>query len=109
MIRIYKKQIALLEDAIHDSFTDRMTASIAENFELDPTKELREEVKKYIAEAEKYEFEMEETIEQYLYLNWHYPVFKESPPPKAIMDILNYPDRDSQVKIDELIICLENI
>ena len=96
-----------MANVIHDDFMLRMSESIASNFNLENNIMLKSEVRRYIKEAESFEFELEETIEQYLYLKWRYPLFKEQPLSKLILDILNFPDRAEEVKIEELIMHLE--
>lgn len=109
MMVISENQMERLENESYSSFLERMEESILENFptELD-NQELKGDVKYYVEEADKFGFEMEEMVEQYLYLKWKYPSFKKMPLNKEILEILTYPDREAEVKIDELIFFFKN-
>ena len=110
MLVVRKKQLEELQSDIHNLFLRRMEESISENFQIDKhNSQLRQEIKKNVAEAENFGFETEECIEQYLYLKWRYVKFQQLPLKKEILEILTYPDRDSGVKIDELILYFEKL
>jgi len=103
MITINKLQFELLAENEYDLFLDRMAESIAENFAIENAPNLKKEVTFFVEEAQKFDFETEETIEQYLCLKWKYPIFKTVPLKREILDILTFPDRQEDIKIDELV------
>jgi hypothetical protein len=108
MLIIKTKQLQVMQNGIHHSFLSRMEESIIENFEVTRrTEEFKHDIRKTVTEAEHFGFYTEEAIEQYLYLKWKYPAFKKTPLNKDILEILTFPDRRQEVKIDELIFYFE--
>lgn len=109
MLIINKSQITTFAENEYLSFLDKMAESIAENFGIENNENLKKEVVIYVVESQKFDFEYEETIEQYLYIKWKYDSFKKTPFNKNILDILTFPDRDEETKIDELFFYFENL
>jgi hypothetical protein len=70
--------------------------------------DLHSEVHKWVNEARSFEFSFEDDIEQYVYIKYLYPRFKKLPYSADLLQILTYPDRNPEIKIDELINYFEN-
>lgn len=105
MLKIRPQQLDAFKKVEFDDFIKRMCESVKINFNLieNPPENLKEEVRLVIKEAEGYGFETEDTIEQYIYLKWKYPLFRTNPLPNDVMKIVTFPDREPEVIIDELI------
>ena len=69
--------------------------------------ELQNQLNIFVDEAVQHDFEFEDDIEQYVYLKYLYPAFKVNPFPTEVYDILLYPDRSPDIKINELICFFE--
>ena len=107
---IAKSQLTVLRQKKFMTFIDKMIEFVLDNFSLNINRTiLRDEIFSVVQEAESYGFEDEETIEQYIFLKWEYPEFKKHPLIPEMEEILTYPDRESQKKIDELILLFEDI
>lgn len=106
---ITNSQLKTLHNVSYSTFLDKMVEFVIENFEItDKHGDLRNEISSFIAEAERYGFEEEVTIEQYVFLKWEYPEFKNYPLSNEILEILEYPEREPIIIIEELTLLFEN-
>jgi hypothetical protein len=101
---IKNSQISIFGQKKYQIFIDKMVEFVNGNFKISGKPEdIKMDVASYIEESEKYGFDEEVTIEQYIFLKWEYPEFRKYPLSKEILDILCYPDRNAAKIIDELI------
>ena len=106
---IANSQLITLSIVSYSAFLDKMVEFVIENFEkTDQNGDLRNEISSFMAEAERYGFEDEVTIEQYVFLKWEYPEFKKYPLSSEILEILEYPEREPIIIIEELTLLFEN-
>ena len=101
MLLIRKKQLEELRIHKTNDFLNRMCEFVCDNFTIDNPNSLffHEEVHNAIKEAQHFDFEMEEEIENFIFVKWRYAEMKQQPLPENVVTILEFPDRSAERKI----------
>lgn len=107
MITVRKKQIEKMDEKYYQNFIQMAVEYIQENY---PEYYFQNELSKWqiwvktkISESEYYKIEKNSEIMEYIDLHLNYDILNKEPKDRWVIDLLTYPDRMAEKKIDMLI------